>query len=97
VRIRRTSTPHVLDGAVRSIAETGQTVVLGGSFTSARDAGTTSTIQRPYLLAFDKTTGAIDPSFAPDLNGPVNAIAAGPAGSIYVGGTFTRVQGQEVP
>jgi hypothetical protein len=86
-------TPHALNGRVLAIAPVGNTVYVGGSFTSVRNAGSTTTIARNYIFAFDRTTGAVLP-FAPALNGAVESIAAAPDGSsIIVGGRFTTVQG----
>lgn len=86
-------TPDVKDGTVRDYAIVGDTVVAGGSFTKVAKAGGAKVIKRTGLVAFDRTTGKIDPDFAPTLDGSVNALAAGPDGTVYVGGTFKRVNG----
>ena len=50
---------------------------------------------RNNLLAYDIRTGELITSFAPDLNAQVRAVAASPDGSrIYVGGSFTKANGQ---
>ncbi|GII93580.1 hypothetical protein Ssi02_38110 [Sinosporangium siamense] len=83
-------TPHVLDGIVNALALVGRTVVVGGSFTSVREAGRGSPeLARSHLFAFDLHTGRIIEGFAPQLNGPVHALAAGPGGTVYAGGSFT--------
>jgi hypothetical protein len=86
------STPHVLDGSVRAIAIVGSTAVIGGDFSEVSDASGRTLYQRDSLFAFDLPTGHVL-DFAPQLDGPVYALAAGPSGSVYVGGAFTQVDG----
>lgn len=86
-------TPHVLDGEVRSVIRIGRVVVLGGTFDRARNAGQARVLRRRGLLAFDAANGRILRSFRPDPDGVVNVVRAGPSGTIYVGGTFTRIDG----
>jgi Domain of unknown function (DUF5122) beta-propeller len=86
-------TPHALDGTVRAFAIVGSEVVTGGTFTSIRSAKDPASIDRPYLFAFDRRTGALDQRFRPALDGPVDGLAAGPDGTVYVGGEFATVDG----
>jgi trimeric autotransporter adhesin len=76
----------------------GNTVYVAGRFSSARPAGApagTGEVVRNNLLAYDIRTGALVPSFAPNLNAQAVALAASPDGSrIYVGGDFTQADGQ---
>jgi PKD repeat protein len=89
-------TPHVLDGDVLAIAVVGNTVVLGGEFTRAQNAGSGGTIyNRVNIVAYNRTTGAISTTFVPNLDGKVRTLAPGPDGSsVYVGGQFNNVDGQ---
>jgi hypothetical protein len=87
------TTPHVLDGIVNAFALVGRTVVVGGSFSEVREAGRSTRIPRSNLFAFDLVTGKVDRRFAPDVQGPVNALAAGPDGSVYAGGAFISASG----
>jgi PKD repeat protein len=88
-------TPHVLDGDVLAVAVLGNTVVLGGEFTQAQNAGGGTTYSRTNIVAFDRTTGIISTTFAPVLDGKVRTLAPGPdATSVYVGGEFANVNGQ---
>jgi hypothetical protein len=86
-------------GVVWALKVIGSKVYAGGSFANAfppgaDPTGTAGEVARGNLLAFDVTTGQLD-GFAPDLNGPVQALAASPDGSVlYAGGRFTSVDGQ---
>ncbi|MFC4529850.1 delta-60 repeat domain-containing protein [Sphaerisporangium dianthi] len=87
------STPHVLDGIVNALALVGGTVVVGGSFSQVREAGGSGRLARSNLFAFDLATGRVDRRFAPRLDGPVHALAAGPDGTVYAGGAFVSAGG----
>ena len=87
-------TPDVLDGRVYAIAEVGDRIIVGGSFTQVQDAGGGTTYNRSFLAALDASTGSVDPGFAPVLNGSVSAIVpSGDGTSVYVTGNFTTVNG----
>ncbi len=87
-----------IDGVVWSQAVAGTTVFAGGSFANARPAGSAAgqnLIPRTNLLSYDVTTGNLNTSFAPVLNGQVKVVRVSPDGStLYVGGDFTTVNGQ---
>lgn len=86
-------TPAVNDGQVEAITQVGNTVVVGGNFSSITPPGGSAT-NRNYLFAFDATTGALRGSFSPQLNGPVKSLVPGPtAGTVYAGGSFSQVNG----
>ncbi|GAA2717839.1 hypothetical protein ACFY2R_05015 [Micromonospora olivasterospora] len=85
-------TPDIVDGTVFAIHDAGSKVIVGGSFTGARNRNSTVTIARKYVLAFDKATGAVDTAFAPQVDGEVLDIVAGPtAGTVYLAGKFNTV------
>src|ERR1044071_4223432 len=76
-----THTPNINDGTVYAVAEVGSRIIVGGSFTSVSPPGVTGGAQavtRSHILAFDATTGAIDPTFKPNLDGTVEDFEAGP-------------------
>jgi hypothetical protein len=88
-------TPHVLDGKVAAIVQVGNKIVAGGLFTQVASVDAPSTaIARSNIFAFDATTGAIDPAFAPDLDGEVESLAVAPDGlHVFAGGSFTNING----
>jgi hypothetical protein len=86
-------TPDIENGQVNAIAEIGNQIVLGGTFTSVTPHPG-STVSRSYVVAFNKDTGALNTGFNPTLNNTVEALEPGPDGtSVYVAGTFTNVNG----
>ena len=86
-----------INGVVWSQAVVGTTVYAGGSFTSARPAGSAlgqNETPRQHFLAYDITTGQLDTTFAPSFNAQIRAVAASPDGTrLYVAGDFTTVNG----
>lgn len=82
--------PAVNDGRVQAITQVGNTMVIGGTFTSVTPTGGTAT-SRTKVVAFDATTGALR-DFNPVLNGDVEDLLEGPVpGTVYVAGNFTKV------
>ena len=59
-------TPHVLDGTVYAIAEIGNRVVVAGSFTKVRRAGSTITRNVTNIFAYNPNDGRLDLSFRPN-------------------------------
>ncbi|HEX6443849.1 MAG TPA: hypothetical protein VF053_02085 [Streptosporangiales bacterium] len=92
------NTPNIKDGATYAIAKVGGKIIVGGTFTSVVNHGTSTAMSRYKILAFDASTGKVDDAFQPALNVAsntvVNALAPGPDGhSVYVGGIFSTVNG----
>jgi len=92
-----------INGIVWKQAIYGNTVYATGRFTQARPAGVAlggaGSVTRTNLLAYDITTGQLNTSFVHSLSGGTSpegrAIAVSPDGKhLYVGGTFTTVDGQ---
>ncbi len=88
-------TPQI-DGVVWDQEIVGDTVYVGGNFTSARPAGaapSASTVPRSHLLAYRLSTGELL-GWAPVVNAQVRALDASPDGSrLYAVGAFTSVDG----
>lgn len=86
------------DASVLGLAVAKGKVYVGGRFLKVRPPGAvagTHQTGRTYLAAFSQSTGALDTGFNHVLNGIVWAIVASPNGTrVYVGGDFTRVDGQ---
>ena len=86
-------TPHVLDGTVWAVVEVGGKVIVGGRFTTVRSASSSVKHNRRNLFAFDRKTGAIDPSFRPQPDKAVRALVVTGPGEVVVGGQFTEIAG----
>ena len=75
----------------------GNTVYVAGEFTSARPAGAalgSGESPRTNLMSYNLQTGVMT-SWAPNVNGRIRVITASPDGKrIYIGGSFTSVEGQ---
>ena len=85
-------TPHVMDGQVQTLAQVGNMIVVGGSFTTVRNAGSSTDIIRNNVFAFNATTGQVSTSFAPNPSGTVyKVLPAADGTSVYLGGNFTRI------
>ncbi|HWG98533.1 MAG TPA: delta-60 repeat domain-containing protein [Pilimelia sp.] len=85
-------TPHVLDGTVWAIAVVGDTVVVGGDFTAVTDSTGRLRYPRRHLFAYGLRDGVVR-AWAPAVDAPVYALAAGLDNTVYVGGYFKTVNG----
>ena len=86
----RRDVPVVLDGEVRAHAQIGDRIFVGGEFQQIqRPDGTT--IDQPYIFAYNINTGLLDENFRPVVNNGVFALEVNPGGdALYVGGRFVR-------
>ena len=78
------------DGAVEAVAVSGDTVYLGGQFTSIENSSGTGTVTRDYAAAVDAGNG-FDTGWAPNPNGTVFTLAVS-GGTVYLGGSFTSIE-----
>jgi hypothetical protein len=89
------STPQVLGvgsagAAVQAITRVGSSVVVGGTFTQVADPGSAVAQAAQNLMVYDAATGHV--TARPLVNGPVSVVLPGStAGTVYVGGKFTKV------
>ncbi len=89
----RTDLPQTLDGAVEAGDQVGNALVYGGTFDTHTLPDGTPLTQR-NLVAFDVNSGALLSGFRPVVNGAVTAVEAGDvAGTVFIGGNFTSVNG----
>jgi hypothetical protein len=90
-------TPNVEDdgvvknASVYAIAQSGDTMFVGGSFHKVTNSSRTVTYARANLLAFSASTGVVAP-LATTFDGAVWALLAN-GSSLYVGGNFRNVDG----
>jgi hypothetical protein len=85
-------TPNVMDGQVETLAQVGNMIIVGGTFTTVRNAGSSTNITRRNVFAFNATTGQVSTSFAPNPNSTVyKALPAADGTSVYLGGNFTSI------
>ena len=78
---------------VWAIEQIGNRIYVGGRFGDVTNGATS--VDQPYLAAFNATSGEWISTFTPDLNGSVTALQASPDGSrLFVGGDFSTVNGQ---
>lgn len=88
-------TPFVRDGKVLAVAKVGNLIIVGGNFSDIKNwQGGAPAYHPTNLFAFNATTGAIVTSFLPALDGEVRSLVPASDGqSVYVGGTFAKVNG----
>jgi hypothetical protein len=85
-------TPNVMDGQVETLAQVGNLIIVGGTFTTVRNAGSSTNITRRNVFAFNATTGQVSTSFAPNPNGTVfKVLPAADGTSVYLGGSFSQI------
>jgi hypothetical protein len=87
-----------IDGVVWDQVVAGNTVYVGGEFTTARPAGSkagTNETPRSNFLAYDLHTGALLP-YAPSFDAAVMSLSVSPDGKrLYAGGRFTKANGTD--
>jgi uncharacterized delta-60 repeat protein len=66
-------------------------IILGGAFSNLQP-NETGFVANRYNIARVTTTGLLDPSFDPGLNGTVDTITLLNDGSLFVGGDFNEIQ-----
>ena len=77
----------------QTFAQIGDTMFVGGNFTTVRNGQSGPATAQPYLAAFNATTGDWISSFRPTFNNQVKSLAALPGNKLAVGGDFTSANG----
>jgi hypothetical protein len=91
-------TPNLEDDAVvknstaYAVAQSGDTMFVGGSFHKVTNSSRTVTYTRSNFVAFSASTGAVNTTLTPSFDGAVWALLAN-GSSLYVGGDFKNVNG----
>ncbi len=87
-------TPQVDSGRVRSMATVDGITVAVGNFSSVHETGSTTSVARSDIFAFD-SQGHISTTFVPRFTGSelYDVIASGDGRSVYVAGSFSKVDG----
>src|SRR4051794_17834895 len=79
---------------VQAFTQSGNTMYVGGNFANVQqDAAGTGQVHQPFLAAFDVSTGQFIPTFHPQLNEQVHALATLADGTVVAGGEFTQANG----
>lgn len=91
----RANTARVLDGHIFGITSNGGTVVVAGDFTTVRDFTAGSAEQtRNYLFAYNHSDGVVSQTFAPQVDGFVQAVEFVNNGTqVLIAGNFRAVNG----
>jgi hypothetical protein len=86
------STLQFYGGEVRAVAQAGNRIYVGGSFTAVGNG--TPSVNRANLVAIDATTGQLVTGFDPHPDNEVNALLVSADGTrLYAGGVFNNVRG----
>ena len=95
--IGRTPPSVAQDWRVHAFAETAGRIYVGGAFTQVRYApnGGATTVNQPYLAAFDLDTNSFISSFRPQFDDVVWALEVDDRGRLIVGGEFDTVNGTQ--
>jgi hypothetical protein len=78
---------------VKQITQCGNTMYAVGRFTAVKNGGTTGVITRNNAFAFSAVAPYRVTAFDPNVDGPVNTVACGTDGSVFLGGRFTTAGG----
>ena len=77
----------------QTFEQIGNTMFVGGNFTTVRNGESGPTTAQPYLAAFNASTGDWISSFRPTFNNQVKALKELPGNKLAVGGDFTSANG----
>ena len=77
----------------QTFEQIGNTMFVGGNFTTVRNGESGPATAQPYLAAFNANTGEWISSFRPTFNNQVKALKDLPGNKLAVGGDFTTANG----
>ena len=77
----------------QTFEQIGNTMFVGGNFTTVRNGESGPATAQPYLAAFNASTGDWISSFRPTFNNQVKALKELPGNKLAVGGDFTTANG----
>jgi len=83
-----------INGVTVAVQAVGDQVWVGGEFTQAVDADLSTTHARNNLAVFDFNTGDVLPMVA-DANSKVEAIETDDTSTVWVGGNFSEIAGEQ--
>jgi PQQ enzyme repeat len=84
-------TTYQTNGRVNAILAIGDTIYIGGRFTSVRPAGSGTSVTRNHLAAFSKSTGALL-AWNPNADKEVLALSASlDDADVFIGGAFSKI------
>lgn len=92
---RTSDATYQTNGAVLDVLTVGGITYVAGNFSAVRPSGAapgSREVRRVDLAAF-RSDGSVLTSWAPRTNGTVESLAVGADGNIYLGGSFTTVNG----
>lgn len=91
------NTPHVLDGYVTGFAVVGSNTIAVGNFTQVRNPSNDTTILRSNIFSFNTSTGLINESFTPTVNGEITDIQpSGDGQTVWIAGGFSSLNGATI-
>lgn len=91
----RRDVPIVLDGVVYKSVQLHDRVIVAGEFTQVQATRGGAVVNRSNIFAYDINTGELIDDFTPNVNKGIFAMIADPANdALYIGGTFTQVDGE---
>ncbi len=88
------NTARIIDGHIYGIDRSGDTVVVVGDFTTARDFSGGADLARLNILSFDLSTGDVSRTFVPQVDDVVHAVHILDDGQrVLIAGEFKDVNG----
>lgn len=81
------------DSPVLALVEIGNTIYVGGKFSSVQQGRNGTPTTQSFLAAFDRATGNWVSGFRPTVDGAIYDLEKTPDGKLLVAGNFTNING----